>query len=66
LASAVLQIKMQLLRPVLLIGNILKAGQLIQDVIHSWSTASVSIMLAEMILACSLVLLLPGIHMQWK
>jgi len=57
---------MHLLRPVLLIGNILKAGQLIQGVTHSWSTAWVSIMLAEMTLACSHVLLLPGIHMQWK
>jgi hypothetical protein len=66
LASPMLQNKILLLRPVILIGNILKGGQLIQGVIRSWSTASVSIMLAEMILACSHVLLLPGIHMQWK
>jgi len=39
MASLILQSKMQLLRHVLLIGNILKAGQLIQGVIHSWSTA---------------------------
>jgi hypothetical protein len=66
LASPILQSKILLLRPVFLIGNILKAGQLIQGVIHSWSTGSVSIMLAEMILACSHVLLQPDIHMQWK